>query len=175
AAGEIYKQFALTIAIAMGFSAFLALGFTPALCATFLKPSHHANSNWVFRTFNKYYDRISHTYVGHIGSAVRHAPRWMVLFVVLSVLCGFALSRMPGSFLPEEDQGYAMAIVQLPPGASLQRTQAVFEQMQERLQGLDGFESVMQVAGFSFVGQCEYDRMAFITLKPCDQGDLTAP
>ncbi|RRN57118.1 multidrug efflux RND transporter permease subunit [Pseudoxanthomonas sp. SGNA-20] len=175
AAGEIYKQFALTIAIAMGFSAFLALGFTPALCATFLKPSHHANSNWVFRTFNKYYERISKTYVGHIGSAVKHAPRWMILFVVLAVLCGFSLSRMPGSFLPEEDQGYALAIVQLPPGASLQRTQGVFQQMRERLEGLEGFESMLQVAGFSFIGQGENVGMGFIKLKPWDERKLTAP
>ncbi|GAB3516964.1 multidrug efflux RND transporter permease subunit [Pseudoxanthomonas daejeonensis] len=175
AAGEIYKQFALTIAIAMAFSAFLALGFTPALCATFLKPSHHANSNWVFRTFNKYYDKVSHTYVGHIGSAVRHAPRWMILFAALAVLCGFLFSRMPGSFLPEEDQGYAMAIVQLPPGATLQRTQGVFDQMRGSLEQLDGFESMLQVAGFSFVGSGENVGMAFIKLKPWDERDLTAP
>jgi multidrug efflux pump len=175
AAGEIYKQFALTIAIAMAFSAFLALGFTPALCATFLKPSHHANSNVVFRLFNKYYDKVSHTYVGHIGSAVKHAPRWMILFAVLAILCGFLFTRMPGSFLPEEDQGYALAIVQLPPGATLQRTQGVFEQMRERLQGLDGYQSMLQVAGFSFVGQGENVGMAFIRLKPWDERKLTAP
>ena len=175
AAGEIYKQFALTIAIAMALSAFLALGFTPALCATFLKPSHAANSNWVFRTFNKYYDRISHTYVGHIGSAVRHAPRWMAVFALLAVLCGFLFTRMPGSFLPEEDQGYAMAIVQLPPGATLPRTQKVFEEMRGRLEQLDGYQSMMQVAGFSFVGQGENVGMAFIALKPWDERKATAP
>ena len=175
AAGEIYKQFALTIAIAMAFSAFLALGFTPALCATFLKPSHAVNSNWVFRTFNKYYDRISHTYVGHIGSAVRHAPRWMAVFAVLAILCGFLFTRMPGSFLPEEDQGYAMAIVQLPPGATLPRTQKVFEEMRGRLEQLDGYQSMMQVAGFSFVGQGETVGMAFIALKPWDERKATAP
>ncbi|WNH47419.1 efflux RND transporter permease subunit [Stenotrophomonas aracearum] len=98
AAGEIYKQFALTIAIAMAFSAFLALGFTPALCATFLKPTH-GEPNVVYRTFNKYYDKVSGTYVGHITSAVKHAPRWMILFVVLTALCGFLFTRMPGSFL----------------------------------------------------------------------------
>ncbi|WP_312687982.1 efflux RND transporter permease subunit, partial [Escherichia coli] len=90
----------------------------PALCATFLKPTHNDNPNIVYRTFNKYYDKISHTYVGHITSAVRHAPRWMILFVVLTALCGFLFTRMPGSFLPEEDQGYALAIVQLPPGST---------------------------------------------------------
>ena len=175
ASGEIYKQFALTIAISMAFSAFLALGFTPALCATFLKPSHAVNSNWVFRTFNKYYDRISHTYVGHIGSAVRHAPRWMAVFAVLAILCGFLFTRMPGSFLPEEDQGYAMAIVQLPPGATLPRTQKVFEEMRGRLEQLDGYQSMMQVAGFSFVGQGENVGMAFIALKPWDERKATAP
>ena len=175
AAGEIYKQFALTIAIAMAFSAFLALGFTPALCATFLKPSHAANSNWVFRTFNKYYDRLSHTYVGHIGSAIRHAPRWMAVFALLAVLCGFLFTRMPGSFLPEEDQGYAMAIVQLPPGATLPRTQKVFEEMRGRLEQMDAYQSMMQVSGFSFVGQGENVGMAFIALKPWDERKATAP
>jgi len=138
ASGEIYKQFAITIAIAMGFSAFLALGFTPALCASFLK-QHEAQSskhhNPVFRAFNALYERVSHTYVGHITSAVRHAPRWMLLFVVLASLCGYLYMRLPTSFLPEEDQGYALAIVQLPPGASLQRTQAVMEDMRHVLAG----------------------------------------
>ncbi len=169
AAGEIYKQFALTIAIAMAFSAFLALGFTPALCATFLKPTDHHSSNFIFRTFNKYYDRVSRTYVGHITSAVRHTPRWMALFVVLVALAGFLFTRMPGSFLPEEDQGYAMGIVQLPPGATLERTNQVFEQMREIISEQEGFEGMMQVSGFSFIGQGENVGMAFIRLKPWDE------
>ncbi|MFT3762194.1 MAG: multidrug efflux RND transporter permease subunit [Pseudoxanthomonas sp.] len=183
ASGEIYKQFALTIAIAMGFSAFLALGFTPALCGTFLK--QHAppgeggegghRQNVVFRAFNRIYDKTSHAYVGRVGSAVRHAPRWMIGFAVLAVLCGFLFARMPRSFLPEEDQGYAMAIVQLPPGATLQRTQAVFEQVRGRLEQIEGFEGVMQVSGFSFVGQGENVGMAFIRLKPWAERKNTAP
>ncbi len=172
ASGEIYKQFAITIAVAMAFSAFLALGFTPALCASFLK-QHDADApkrqNVVYRTFNRAYDRVSGTYVRHIGSAVRHAPRWMIVFVALTVLCGLLFTRLPGSFLPEEDQGYALAIVQLPPGSTLQRTQAVFEQVRTTLEGVDGYESMMQVAGFSFVGQGENVGMAFIKLK--DWGD----
>ncbi|MBB6598340.1 multidrug efflux RND transporter permease subunit [Luteimonas sp. MC1825] len=176
ASGEIYKQFAITIAVAMGFSAFLALGFTPALCASFLK-QHDADApkrqNVVYRTFNKYYDRISGTYVRHIGGAVRHAPRWMIVFVALTVLCGLLLTRLPGSFLPEEDQGYALAIVQLPPGSTLQRTQAVFEQVRTTLEQVDGYQSMMQVAGFSFVGQGENVGMAFIKLKDWDERDGT--
>jgi Cation/multidrug efflux pump len=175
AAGEIYKQFALTIAISMAFSAFLALGFTPALCATFLKPTHTGKQNVVYRTFNKYYDRISHTYVGHIGSAIRHAPRWMVMFVVLAALCAFLFTRMPGSFLPEEDQGYALAIVQLPPGSTKSQTNAAFAQMRGILEKDDAFEGMMQVAGFSFVGAGENVGMGFIRLKPWEERKVSAP
>ncbi|MFT3756875.1 MAG: multidrug efflux RND transporter permease subunit [Pseudoxanthomonas sp.] len=185
ASGEIYKQFALTIAIAMGFSAFLALGFTPALCGTFLRQhepagegageSHDNDKNIVYRTFNKFYGKAEHAYVGRVGSAIRHAPRWMVGFAILAVLCGFLFARMPSSFLPEEDQGYAMAIVQLPPGASLTRTQTVFEDVRTRLEHIEGFEGIMQVAGFSFVGQGENVGMAFIKLKPWEERKNTAP
>ncbi|KAF1710575.1 hydrophobe/amphiphile efflux-1 family RND transporter [Pseudoxanthomonas kalamensis DSM 18571] len=178
ASGEIYKQFALTIAISMAFSAFLALGFTPALCGTFLKqhsPDTPKRENFVFRLFNKYYDRVAGTYVGHITSAIRHAPRWMIVFALLTVLCGFLFTRMPRSFLPEEDQGYAMAIVQLPPGASINRTQAVFEQIRQRLSSIEGFEGIMEVSGFSFVGQGENVGMAFIRLKDWKDRKNTAP
>ena len=174
-AGEIYKQFAITIAMAMGFSAFLALGFTPALCASMLKPTGHQDTrNPIFRGFNRLYERVTNTYVRHIGGAVRHAPRWMMVFAALTLLCGFLFLRMPGSFLPEEDQGYALAIVQLPPGATLERTERVFEQMRGTVSRLDGFEGMMQVAGFSFVGQGENVGMAFIKLKPWDERYVTA-
>jgi multidrug efflux pump len=165
-AGAVYKQFALTIAMAMLFSAFLALGFTPALCANLLKPTtHHESRNPVFRAFNYIYGRLAGTYVRHIGTAVRHAPRWMIVFAGLALLCGFLFWRMPGSFLPEEDQGYALAIVQLPPGATLRRTDAVFKQMRDVIEKQEGFDGMMQVAGFSFVGQGENVGMAFIKLK----------
>src|SRR3546814_4013407 len=124
--------------------------------------------------FNKIYDRVAKTYVGHIGGAVRHAPRWMLVFAALTLLCGFLFTRMPGSFLPEEDQGYAMAIVQLPPGATLNRTMRVFEEMRGGIEQLDGYEGMMQVAGFSFVGQGENVGMAFIKLKPWDEREITA-
>ena len=175
AAGEIYKQFALTIAIAMVFSAFLALGFTPALCATMLKSEHHDKEpNWFFRQFNKYYDKVQATYVGHITSAVKHAPRWMILFAVLLVLAGFLFTRMPGSFLPEEDQGYALAIVQLPPGSTIERTKQVMTQVRGTLEKLPGFEGIMEVSGFSFVGAGENVGMAFIRLKPWEERDVVA-
>jgi len=174
-AGEIYKQFALTIAFAMAFSAFLALGFTPALCASMLKPTgHHESRNFIFRGFNKVYDRTIKTYVGHIGSAVTHAPRWMIVFVALALLCGFLYTRMPGSFLPEEDQGYALAITQLPPGASLERTKAVMGQVRGVLEKQEGYDGMMQISGFSFVGQGENVGMAFVRLKDWDERDVNA-
>jgi len=173
-AGEIYKQFAITIAMAMGFSAFLALGFTPALCASILKPTQHHKSNFVFRGFNKVYNKVADTYVGHIGSAVTHAPRWMIVFAALALLCGFLFWRMPGSFLPEEDQGYALAIVQLPPGATIERSKRVFDQVLDVVEKQEGYEGMMQVVGFSFVGRGENVGMAFIKLKDWGDRDITA-
>ncbi|SBV36030.1 multidrug efflux system protein [uncultured Stenotrophomonas sp.] len=175
ASGEIYKQFALTIAMSMGFSALLALSFTPALCAAFLKPTHNDNPNWVYRTFNKYYGRLEKSYVGTVGSILRHSPRWLMVFALLIALCGLLFTRLPGSFLPEEDQGYALAIVQLPPGATKSRTGVVFDQLLGLMQDDPSFEGMMQVTGFSFVGSGENVGMAFIRLKDWDERDETAP
>ncbi len=127
---------------------------------------HEEKKNFVFRWFNTAFAKITHTYTGHIGSAVRHAPRWMMVFVLVSVLTGFLYTRLPGSFLPEEDQGFALAIVQLPPGASLQRTNAAMGQMLTVLKRDPAVDGVIQVAGFSFLGQGENVGMAFIRLKP---------
>ncbi len=180
ASGEIYKQFALTIAISMGFSAFLALGFTPSLCASFLKQhahdSHEQKKNIVFRTFEKYYGKLEKSYVGMVGRQVRHAPRWMMVFAVLVVLTGFLFTRLPTSFIPEEDQGYALAIVQAPPGTPMQKTNEVFDQIRTILNKIDGFQGVLQITGFSFLGQGENVGMAFIKLKPWEEreGDINA-
>ena len=175
ASGEIYKQFALTIAMSMGFSALLALSFTPALCAAFLKPTHNDNPNWIYRTFNKYYGKLEKGYVGTVGSVIRHSPRWLMVFALLVVLCGFLFTRLPGSFLPEEDQGYALAIVQLPPGATKSRTTVVFDQLLGMMKDDPSFEGMMQVTGFSFVGSGENVGMAFIRLKDWDARKETAP
>jgi multidrug efflux pump len=174
ASGVIYKQFALTIAVSMGFSAFLALSFTPALCATLLKPTHTQKKNIIYRKFNDLFTWVTHTYTGHIGSAVRHAPRWMIVFALVVVLCGFLFTRLPTSFVPDEDQGYALAIVSLPPGASLQRTQHVMGDIRGVLLKDPSVEGVFQISGFSFVGQGENTGMAFIRLKDWDARDVTA-
>ena len=174
ATGVIYKQFALTIAMSMGFSAFLALSFTPALCASFLKSTHEKKKNFVFRKFNDAFDKITHTYTGHVGKAVRHAPRWMLAFVLITVLAGFLFTRLPGSFLPEEDQGYALAVIQLPPGATKQRTSEVMTQMRDILRKDKAVDGVMQITGFSFIGNGENAGMAFIKLKDWSKRDVDA-
>ncbi|MEO9078387.1 MAG: efflux RND transporter permease subunit, partial [Rhodanobacter sp.] len=174
ASGIIYKQFALTIAMAMGFSAFLALTFTPALCASFLKPEHHKKKNVVYRKFNQFFDWTTHTYTGHVDSAVSHAPRWLIGFLLVAILGGFLFTRLPGSFLPEEDQGYALAIIQLPPGATKQRTSEVMQEMRTILNKDSAFAGVLQVTGFSFIGSGENAGMAFIRLKDWADRDVTA-
>ncbi|BBD79967.1 efflux RND transporter permease subunit [Aerosticca soli] len=172
ASGLIYKQFALTIATSMGFSAFLALSFTPALCATMLTPTHHGKQNFLFRWFNRAFDRVTHAYTGRVDSAVRHAPRWMVLFVVLAALGGFLYTKLPTSFLPEEDQGYALGIVQLPPGSTIQRTKGVMAQMRDVLNQDPAVDGVFQISGFSFLGLGENVGMNFIRLKPWGERDF---
>ena len=177
ASGIVYAQFALTIAVSMAFSAFLAMSFTPALCASILKPAHNEKKNFVFRGFNKTFEWVTHTYHGHVGGAVRHAPRWMLAFALVTVLAGFLYTRLPTSFVPDEDQGFMLAVISLPPGATLQRTDQVMTQIRDRLThspiGKD-IVAIFQPEGFSFVGNAENVGMAFIKLTPWDERSQTA-
>ena len=174
ASGVIYKQFALTIAMSMGFSAFLALSFTPALCASFLLPVHEQKKNIIFRKFNTAFASITRHYVGHVGQAVHHAPRWMLVFVLVSALGGFLFTLLPGSFLPEEDQGYVMISAQLPPGATKERNVDVMSQVRKILDADGAVKGMMQVVGFSFMGSGENTGMSFVQLKDYADRDVTA-
>jgi multidrug efflux pump len=167
--GAIYRQFALTIALSMLFSAFLALSFTPALCATLIKPDHDKRPNIVFRKFNQFFGWVTDTYSRHVHKAAGHAPRWMVVFVLLAVLAGFLFVKMPTAFLPSEDQGYAMLMVQLPPGATMERTEAVMTKVRKILKDDPATQDFFNIIGFSFVGSGENVGMGFIHLK--DWGD----
>jgi multidrug efflux pump len=173
ATGAIYRQFALTIAVSMAFSAFLALSFTPALCAHMLKPTHLA-PNIVFRWFNRGYDSSQRAYLKVVAESVRHTPRWMIAFAVLVVIGGFLFTRLPGSFVPEEDQGYVIGIVQLPPGASLARTMGVMTQMSDVIKNNEAVEGIFQVGGFGFFGQGENTGIMFVRLKPWEDRDMTS-
>jgi multidrug efflux pump len=177
ATGIIYAQFALTIAVSMAISAFLALSFTPALCAALLRPERHEGRHLVFRWFDRAFNSTAHAYQGHVGRAVRHAPRWMMLFALVAVLAGFLYIHMPTSFVPDEDQGFLLALVNLPPDATLARTNEVMTQMRTKLLhspiGKD-IAGIFQPEGFSFVGSSENVGMAFIKLTDWSKRTQTA-
>ncbi|MFI4909227.1 MAG: multidrug efflux RND transporter permease subunit [Steroidobacterales bacterium] len=177
ATGVIYAQFALTIALSMAISAFLALSFTPALCAALLRPERHEGRHLLFRWFDRAFNNTAHAYQGHVGRAVRHAPRWMILFTLVALLSGFLYLRMPTSFVPDEDQGFLLALVTLPPDATLQRTDRVMSEIRSKLQhsplGKD-ISGVFQPEGFSFVGTSENVGIVFIKLTDWSKRSQTA-
>ncbi len=162
--GVIYRQFALTIAIAMGISAFLALWFTPSLCAQLIKPNQSPSR--MLGWFNRLFDRTQRGYIGRIHSLVRHTPQWMLIYGVMLLALVWLFMRLPSSFLPDEDQGYALAIVQLPPGATIDRTVGVLNQVKNIIVKNPAVDGMMEIAGFSFVGSGENVGMGFVRLKP---------
>jgi multidrug efflux pump len=166
--GVIYRQFALTIALSMAFSAFLALTFTPALCATLLRPQH-LRGNFLFNWFNRAYERTQKAYVRRVYQSVTHTPRWMVAFAVMVGLAALLFVKLPGSFVPDEDQGYVFLDIQLPPGATAQRTNAILTQADRVLRRNPAVQNVMLVLGSSFTGTGENAARAFVELKPWDQ------
>ena len=173
--GAIYRQFALTIALSTAFSAFLALIFTPALCATIIKPIHdEGKKNFVFTAFNRLFDWTRNIYTGNIRSAIRHLWIWMGVFAVVVILCAVMFYRLPTSFVPDEDQGYALALVSLPSGATIARTNKVMDQVESIIQGNKEVDGVFVLSGFSFVGSGENVGLAFIRLKPWDERNTTA-
>jgi multidrug efflux pump len=177
ATGIIYAQFAMTIAVSMCISAFLAMSFTPSLCATILKAGQHATTHPFFRWFDRHFGRLTHWYVGHVGRAARRAPRWMMLFAMLVVLTGFLYTKLPTGFVPDEDQGALLALINLPPGATIERTNQVMTEVRETLMkspvGKD-ITIIFQPEGFSFVGTSENVGMAFIKLTDWSKRSKTA-
>ncbi len=170
--GVIYRQFALTLSISMVFSAFLAMSFSPALCASLMRPAHLNNA--LFRGFNRLFEGTRAAYVRRVFQSVAHLPRWMTAFAVVVALGMFLLARLPGSFVPEEDQGDIMANVELPPGASLQRTEGVLHQFYRMMIKNPAVHDVFQVAGSGFAGNAESAGRAFIHLIPWSERSQTA-
>jgi len=171
--GVIYRQFALTIALSMGFSAFLALSFTPALCASLLTPEH-LRGNFFFNWFNRAYERVRESYVHRVFQSVSHVPRWMAAFAVMLALGAFLLLKLPGSFVPDEDQGYMLVDVQLPAGATLPRTREVMQRISAILTSNPAVANVFIIVGSSFTGNGENAGRAFVHLKPWDERKQTA-
>jgi multidrug efflux pump len=172
--GVIYRQFAMTIAVSMLFSAFMALSLTPALCATLLRPEH-LKENKFFKLFNRSYDYAQSHYLTSVRYSLRHKSWWLAGFAVLLIAGGYLLFfRVPGSFVPEEDQGYAIGIVQMPPGSTIQRTREVMRRVGEKIRQSPSVDSVFEVAGFSFSGSDESSGIFFIRLKEIEERKETA-
>ncbi len=173
--GVIYRQFAMTIAVSMLFSAFLALSLTPALCATLLRPEH-LKENRFFKLFNRSYEYAQSHYLRGVRFSLRHKAWWLTGFAVLLVGGIYLLVfRVPGSFVPDEDQGYTLGIVQLPPGSTMHRTREVMRRVGAKLRTSEAVDSVFEVAGFSFAGgNDESVGIFFIHMKDIEKRKETA-
>ncbi|MDE2330897.1 MAG: multidrug efflux RND transporter permease subunit [Bradyrhizobium sp.] len=166
--GIIYRQFSVTMVAAIAFSALLAMSLTPALCATLLKPvtaGHgHAHKGLLGR-FNRGLDAIKGRYAGVVGWSLKRAGRLMLIYAVLAIGLGFAFVRLPGGFLPVDDQGFITTDVQTPSESSYARTEAVVERVEKYLAQRPGVDNVTFLTGFSFAGQGMNTAQAFISLK----------
>jgi len=171
--GVIYRQFSITIVSAMALSVLVALVFTPALCATLLKPVHggHHEKRGFFGWFNRTFDRSVRGYERGVRSILTRKLPYLLMYVVILGVMAWLFTRIPTAFLPEEDQGVLFAQVQTPSGASAERTQVVVDQMREYLlsQEKDTVKSVFTVTGFNFAGRGQSSGMAFIMLKPWNE------
>ncbi|ABD06944.1 Hydrophobe/amphiphile efflux-1 HAE1 [Rhodopseudomonas palustris HaA2] len=170
--GVIYRQFSVTIVTAMVLSVITALVLTPALCATILRPPQaHATGKGLFGWFNRTFDRSAQAYRNGAQGVIARSLRFGLLFVAISVGVGLMFMRIPSSFLPQEDQGVLITSVQLPVGATQDRTLRALEQVREyyATKEKDAVDSVFYTAGFGFSGQGQNIGIAFVKLKPFDQ------
>ena len=178
--GVIYKQFSITIVSAMALSVLVALIFTPALCATMLKPidpeKHGQPKRGFFGWFNRTFDRSVVSYENGVKRMVTHKLPAFVVYLIIVAGMIWLFTRIPAAFLPEEDQGVIFAQVQTPAGSSAERTQKVIDDMRDFLLDKEngegkGVNSVFSVNGFNFAGRGQSSGLAFVMLKPWDERD----
>ncbi len=172
--GIIYRQFSVTMVSAIAFSALMALSLTPALCATLLKPVNkgHAHAErGVFGWFNRTLDNIRERYSSIVRWNLGRTGRLMVIYAVLVAVLGWGMARMPGGFLPIDDQGFVTVDVQTPSDSSYNRTYDVVKQVEDYLLKRDGVQNVTFLTGFSFLGQGMNAAQAFVTLKDWGERD----
>ena len=166
--GAIYRQFAVTLVVTMAFSAFLALSLTPALCASLLKHGSANLERGFHGRFNRFFDRVTTKYVGGVNHAARRLLRSLAIYAVIVAIAAWTYIKLPGSFLPEEDQGYLVTAIQLPPAATRERTQAVLESVEQFYLKQPQVDKVVGVLGFSFFGRGQNMALAFVRLKDWD-------
>ena len=166
--GNIYRQFAVVMGVAIAFSAFFALSLTPALCASLLKPveaGHHLARSGFFGAFNRGFARTAKGYEGAVARMLPRAARFLLIYLAIGGAAALIYQRLPQSFLPSEDQGYLIVNAQLPPGATRERTLAVMQQIEGFMLKQPEVQSMVAVLGFSFSGSGQNAGLAFVTLK----------
>jgi multidrug efflux pump len=175
--GVIYRQFSVTIISAMILSVMVAMILTPALCATLLKPiekGHHAGESgwfaWFFRYFNRVFEFCRHNYEGIVGRSFGKPVRYLVVYGAIVAVMAYVFLHLPTSFLPDEDQGFIICQVQLPAGATQERTIQVIRQLEQHFLEKESksVQGVITVAGFSFAGRGQNMGLAFVRLKHWD-------
>ncbi|MCK9506701.1 MAG: efflux RND transporter permease subunit, partial [Porticoccaceae bacterium] len=166
-AGVIYQQFSIALAVSILFSGFLALTFTPALCASLLKPLPHGHEEkkGFFGWFNHYFSALTSRFAVTNALMLKRVGRCMVLYAALVAVLGVFYLRLPESFVPLEDQGYYIVNVQLPPGAAYARTEAVVKELEAYMLQRDAMEATSMIMGFSFQGTGQNAAIGFPTLK----------
>ena len=172
--GAIYRQFSITIVSAMALSVLVALILTPALCATLLKPvsaEHHEKKSGFFGWFNTKFDYSVNHYTNSVSGIIRKTGRYLAIYLIIVIGMAVLFIRLPTSFLPEEDQGVFLTMIQLPAGATQERTQKVLDQVTHYYLNNEkaNVKSVFTVNGFSFSGQGQNSGMAFGSLKPWEE------
>ena len=165
--GELYKQFALTIAVSTAFSGFNALTFTPAMCALFLTPRKPAKF-FVYVWFNKVFGKLLKGYDGFVGKMLKRPVLALVIFAAIVFAAFWGFTKWPTSYVPQEDMGYFMTSVQLPTGASLERTDSVMKQVEAAMADLPEVKDVISVTGQSFIAGGAGSNLGsvFVVLKP---------
>lgn len=166
--GAIYRQFSIALISSMLFSVFLAMSLTPALCASLLKPvekGYHGNKKGFFAAFNRSFSATSKKYQDTVGWILRRTVPFLILYAFIVIAIIFLYQRMPSSFLPEEDQGYFITSIQLPVGATQQRTLEVLKQVEDFYLKQPETDQIITIAGFSFNGRGQNSALSFIRLK----------
>ena len=166
--GQLYKQFALTIAVSTAFSGFNALTFTPAMCALFLKPDTGQPKFFLFRWFNTAFEKVRNVYNKTVGKLLARPVMAMVIFAALATLAFWGFMRWPTSYVPSEDMGYFMTSIQLPTGASIERTDSIVCRLSDKIKELPQVKDVISVTGNSFLGGGASSNLGsmFVVLKP---------
>ncbi len=174
--GVIYRQFSITLISSMALSAIVALVFTPALCVTILKrgkshDKHNEVQTGFFGWFNRSFNRLSQRYEGFVGKSIHHKWLYLIAYGIITAGLWFLFTAIPKSFLPDEDQGVIMTLIQLPAGSTEDQTQAVLDKVSNYYNTKEkaNVQSVFAVNGFSFAGQGQNMGLAFIRFKDWDE------